>query len=310
VSRSLRVGTRGSALALWQAHFVAERLRQAAPGCLVELRVIKTKGDAILDTPLAKIGGKGLFVKEIEESLLSGATDLAVHSMKDVPAGLAPGLCLAAVAERADPADALCLRLRGGGLATLPAGARVGTSSVRRAAQLLALRKDLAIAPLRGNVDTRLRKLDDGQHDAIVLAVAGLGRLGHADRVSERLEPPRFLPAIGQGAIGVETRADDEVTRALVRAALHHERDAACVAAERAFGARLGGSCQTPLGAHARQDGDDLVLCGLVARLDGTEILRGEARGLLADPVAVGHAVADELRARGADRILAAAGAE
>jgi hydroxymethylbilane synthase len=293
------IGTRGSALALWQAHHVKARLE--ALGAAVTLDVIKTQGDKILDVPLAKIGGKGLFVKEIEQALIDGRVDLAVHSMKDVPAELAPGLVLAAVSAREDPRDVLVAR-DGLTLAALPPGAHVGTSSVRRVAQLRAHRRDLRISPLRGNVDTRLRKVDAGEYDAVVLAAAGLIRLGHGDRITERLD---LVPAIGQGILALETRADDAATIDLVRRALHDEATAACAAVERAFLERLGGSCQTPMACHAVIDGDDVRAEGLVADLDGETILRGARRGPRAEAAAVGRGLADELLGRGAREILA-----
>ena len=295
------IGTRGSALALWQANHVKARL--AAVGVDAELLVIKTKGDKILDVPLAQVGGKGLFVKEIEEALADRRIDLAVHSMKDVPAELHPGLVLAAVSAREDPHDVLVGRR----LDDLPPGARVGTSSVRRVCQLRALRPDLTIVPLRGNVDTRLRKLDDGQVDAIVLAAAGLRRLGHADRIAETLDPARCLPAIGQGLLALETRADDTATIDAARRALHDPDAAAAADAERAFLVRLGGGCQTPMACHARPAGDRIAVAGLVGDVSGGEILRDRIDGARADAAALGRALAETLLARGADRLLALA---
>ena len=309
----MKIGTRGSALALWQAHHVKARLEAAEPGLGVELVLIKTKGDKILDVPLAKVGGKGLFVKEIEEALARGEIDLAVHSMKDVPAELHPGLCLAGVSSREDPADALVSRA--GGLDALPRGARVGTSSLRRICQLRARRPDLTIGALRGNVDTRLRKLDAGEYDAIVLAAAGLIRLGHGDRISERLGFAVSLPATGQGALGLESREDDAVTRGRVERALHDPGAAACVGAERAFLRRIGGGCQTPLAAHARLEGDrpggaTLELEALVGEPDGSHLLRERRGGPAGEGEALGVATAEALLARGADEILARCEAE
>ena len=298
----LVIATRGSELALWQAHHVKDRLE--ALGCAIELSVIKTTGDKILDRPLAEVGGKGLFVKEIEQALQDGAADLAVHSMKDVPADLAPGLVMAAVSEREDVRDALVSR---GGVrfADLPAGARVGTSSLRRVCQLRALRGDLVFVPLRGNVPTRIDKVTSGQVDAAVLAAAGLHRLGRAGQVSELFDPALVIPAGGQGALGIETRAGDPAIIDVVRRAIHHPADAACVAAERGLLARLGGSCQTPLAAHARLiEPGTLELRALVGRPDGSEILRAERVGSVVDPAALGSALGTELIARGADRIL------
>jgi hydroxymethylbilane synthase len=300
----MKIATRGSALALWQANHVRDRLRANDPGLEVELLAIKTKGDKIPDVPLAKVGGKGLFVKEIERALLDGAADVAVHSMKDVPAELEAGLAMVAISEREDPFDALCSR-DGKTLAELPAGARVGTSSLRRQCQLNAVRDDLEIVSLRGNVGTRLRKLDDGEFDAILLAAAGLKRLGFGDRITEKLEPPRFLPAIAQGGLGIETREGDDDTIARVRAAMHHEPDARRMRAERAFMARLEGGCQTPMAAYADYDGDELVIRGLVSSLDGTRMLRAERRAASEDAEALGLALAEELLGQGADVILA-----
>jgi hydroxymethylbilane synthase len=301
--RPLTIGTRGSALALWQAHHVKARLEATEPGREVRLLVIKTKGDKILDAPLAKIGGKGLFVKEIEDALLDGRADLAVHSLKDVPAELAPGLVLAAISAREDPRDALVSR-EGGDLASLPAGAVVGTSSLRRACLLRAQRPDLEVKMLRGNVDTRLRKLDAGEMDAVLLAAAGLVRLGRADRISERLDTGRFLPAIGQGVLALETRSGDDETIALVRRALGDEDTSACVAAERAFLHRLGGGCQTPLACHATLEGDALAVDGLVGEPDGSLIVRAQARGRREEGADVGRRLAEDLLARGAAAIL------
>ena len=296
---SLVIGTRGSALALWQAEHTKAKLE--AQGCSVRLEIVKTQGDKILDVPLAQIGGKGLFVKEIEEALASHRVDLAVHSMKDVPADLMPGLAIAAVSAREDARDVLCAR-DGLTLATLPRGAHVGTSSVRRVAQLKAQRGDLRISPLRGNVDTRLRKLAEGEFDAIVLAAAGLIRLGRAAAITERLE---LVPAIGQGILAFETREGDDKTIALVRRALHDEDTAVCADAERAFLQRLEGGCQTPMACHAKIVGDRVDAEGLVATLDGSMILRGHASGARSEGgAAVGRALAEELVRQGAAEIL------
>ncbi len=298
----LVIATRGSELALWQAHHVEGRLE--ALGHTIELSVIKTTGDKILDRPLAEVGGKGLFVKEIEQALIDRAADLAVHSMKDVPADLAPGLTMAAVSEREDVRDALVSKGRLT-FAELPAGARVGTSSLRRVCQLRALRGDLTFVPLRGNVPTRVDKVASGQVDAAVLAAAGLRRLGRADAISELFDPADIIPAGGQGALGIETRAGDHDIMGEVRRALHHEADAGCVAAERALLARLGGGCQTPLAAHARLvNPGTLELRALVGRPDGSELIRAERVGSASDPAALGSAVGTELLSRGADRIL------
>jgi hydroxymethylbilane synthase len=300
----LVISTRGSALALWQANHVKAALEADDPELKVSLVIIKTKGDKILDVPLAQVGGKGLFVKEIEEALLDGRAQLAVHSMKDVPAELEPGLVLAAVSKREDPLDVIVSRT-GDGLKDLPQGAHVGTSSLRRICQLKAKRPDLRITALRGNVDTRLRKLDAGEYDAIVLAAAGLVRLGHGDRISERLPLHISLPAIGQGALGLETRADDAATIARIRRVLHDEGAAACVNAERSFLARLHGGCQTPLAGHAQLNDSLLRMDGLVGSLDGSTILRESAEAPVGDAVTLGRDLAEKLLARGADKLLA-----
>jgi hydroxymethylbilane synthase len=302
---TLVVATRGSALALWQANHVKARLEADDPSLRVSLEVIKTKGDKILDVPLAQVGGKGLFVKEIEEALLDGRARLAVHSMKDVPAELAPGLVLAGTSLREDAHDVLVSR-GNLGLAALAHGAHVGTSSVRRVCQLLARRPDLKIGALRGNVDTRLRKLDAGEYDAIVLAAAGLIRLGHGHRISERLGFDVSLPAIGQGALGLETRADDQDAQARVRRVLHDADTAACVAAERAFMARLGGSCQTPLAAHGKVRDGRLRIEGLAGALDGSKIFRDVLEGAPADAAVIGRDLAERLLAQGAGAVLVA----
>ncbi|HUJ62308.1 MAG TPA: hydroxymethylbilane synthase [Kofleriaceae bacterium] len=297
------IATRGSELALWQAHHVEARLRQG--GVEVELSVIKTSGDRIQDVPLAKVGGKGLFVKEIEQALAERTADLAVHSMKDVPAELAPGLAIAAVSAREVPNDALCARAPTT-LDELPRGATVGTSSMRRQCQLLARRPDLRIEMLRGNVPTRIRKLDAGQFDAVVLAAAGLTRLGMADRITQRLPIELSIPAVAQGVLAIEIRADDARVRALARAALHDPTTEAHVAAERAFLAKMGGSCQTPLAAHAVDDAGGLHVIGMCGMPDGSRILRAEVRGPRADAARLGERLGDDLLAQGAAEILAA----
>ena len=299
----LTIATRGSALALWQAEHVRARLTAAEPGLAVELLIIKTTGDLIVDRPLSQVGGKGLFVKEIEQALIDRQADVAVHSMKDVPAELAPGLVMAAISQREDPRDALVSRA-GETLAALPHGARVGTSSLRRVCQLRRERPDLDLVPLRGNVPTRMGKVDSGELDAVVLAAAGLRRLGHADRIAELLDPDSCVPAAGQGALGIETRAGDAELAALVRRAVHHDDTARCVAAERGFLAVLGGGCQTPIAAHARLSGGELHLVALVGRPDGSEIIRGERRGPASDAERLGTELGVELLGRGAERIL------
>ncbi|MBI2115198.1 MAG: hydroxymethylbilane synthase [candidate division NC10 bacterium] len=307
--RTLTIGTRGSQLALWQANHVAERLRAALAGLSVRLETIKTTGDRILDVPLAAIGGKSLFVKEIEEALLEGRVDLAVHSMKDVPADLPPGLTIAAVTLREDPSDVLISRT-GARLKDLSPGARVGTSSLRRQAQLLHHRPDLAVVGLRGNLDTRIRKLTGEGLDAIVVAAAGVKRLGWMDRISEFLSPDVCLPAIGQGALGIEMREprveSREPSMATIVEVLDHPETHTAVRAERAFLRRLGGGCQVPFAAHAEIAEGHLFLRGLVATPDGRHLLRGERRGTADEGEAVGIALAEDLLARGAREILQA----
>jgi hydroxymethylbilane synthase len=306
VTDRLVIATRGSALALWQAEHVKARLAAVAPGVAVEFNVIKTSGDKILDVPLAKVGGKGLFVKEIEQALLDRQADVAVHSMKDVPAELAPGLVLCAVSAREVAWDALCARTPVT-LDALPRGAKVGTSSMRRQCQLLARRPDLQIAMLRGNVPTRIRKLDDGEFDAIVLAAAGLTRLGLGDRITQLLPLELSIPAVAQGVLGLETRAGDAAIAALIRQAIHDPAEERRVAAERTFLLAMGGSCQTPLAAHAIALADGaLRLVGLCGMPDGTKILRAEVTGAAHDAEALGRQLAAELRGQGADQILAA----
>ncbi len=295
---TLRIGSRGSLLALWQAEHVKARLE--ALGHTTAIHVISTTGDRLLDRRLESVGGKGAFLKEIEEALLAHEVDLAVHSLKDVPTSLPEGLHLCAFLERADPRDALISR-DGRGLDALAQGAQVGTTSLRRRAQLHARRPDLRLHDLRGNVDTRLRRLHAGDFDAILLALAGLTRLGRAAEVSEVLPPEVLLPAPGQGAIALECRSDDRATEAAARA-LHHAPTAAAVQAERAFLAALGGGCNVPLGAFAEAHADGLRLRALVAREDGSTVLQGERHGQ--DPLALGQELAHELRARGAEALL------
>jgi hydroxymethylbilane synthase len=296
------IGTRGSALALWQANHVKASLEELHPGLEVALAIIKTQGDKILDAPLAKVGGKGLFVKELEEALLRRETDLAVHSMKDVPADIPDGLELAVISAREDPRDVVVTR-DGRSLWDQAPGARVGTSSLRRGCQIRARRPDFELVAVRGNVDTRLRKLDEGQVSALVLAAAGLKRLGHGGRITETLALDTSLPAIGQGALGLEIRSDDAAVRAAI-APLGDPASAAAVRSERAFLLRLQGGCQTPIAAYATLAGDRLRLEGLVGRVDGSEILRDHAEGPATDPEALGVRLAETLIARGADTIL------
>ncbi len=272
MKKSVIIGTRKSLLALWQSHYIKACLEERYPNLTVELQKIVTTGDKILDVPLAQIGGKGLFTKEIETDLLEGKIDLAVHSLKDMPTKLPEGLCLTAITERAAVGDAFVSN-KYDRWADLPEGAVVGTSSLRRKAQLLARRPDLDIRDLRGNVDTRLRKLDEGQYDAVILAAAGLTRLGHADRIKETLPSDVCLPAVGQGALAIECRADDTEVRELL-AFLNHRDTYLCTSAERAFLGLVEGGCQVPIGVHAEVTGDTVHLDAIIASLDGQRILR------------------------------------
>lgn len=301
--KKLVIATRGSALALWQANHIRDRILVLAPELEVTLSVIKTRGDIILDVPLSQVGGKGLFVKEIEEALLSGAADLAVHSMKDVPMFLPEGLLLAAVPERANPTDVL-LSAAYADLESLPKGGRIGTCSLRRKAQILRLRPDLTVQDLRGNVDTRRKKLMDGQFDAIIMAAAGMTRLGLSVPHAFPLTPPDFLPAVGQGALGIECREDAADLRALLNK-LDHSVTNLCVRTERAFSRALNGGCQAPIAGYATF-GDDYILrlTGLVASLDGTTEIRGELAGAPEEAEALGMALAQDLLERGAEALL------
>jgi hydroxymethylbilane synthase len=296
----LTLATRRSALALAQSRAFARALEGAVAGLAVDELQLVTAGDRTQDKPLVEIGGKGLFVKELEEALLDGRAHFAVHSIKDVPAELAPGLCIACVPRREDPRDVLVTRT-GQKLAELPAGARVGTSSLRRAVEILAARPDLRAEPVRGNVDTRLRKVDEGQYDAIVLALAGLKRLGWVDRATEILSPDVSLPAIGQGALGIECREDDAMTReALAR--LADTETSICVAAERALMAAVDGSCRLPVAAHAVREGGELFLRGMLADTDGSNVRRGMRRAAFpagtAEAEALGRDLGAELKRR------------
>ena len=304
VQMNITIATRGSKLALWQANHIKSLLEGRHAGLSVSLLILKTQGDKILDVPLAKVGGKGLFVKEIEDALADGRADLAIHSMKDVPVERLAGLTLGAIPQREDHADML-LSKTFQSLADLPQGATIGTSSLRRQSQLMALRPDLTIQMLRGNLDTRVGKLMDGQYDAIVVAAAGLNRLGITAPCMVRLCAPDFLPAVAQGALGIEYRADDQRIRDLT-AFLDHPDTRDAVSAERAFLARLEGGCQVPIAAFGRIDGDDVALTGLVADPDGTVMIRAEKRAPRSDAQALGRAVAEEVMERGAAKILAA----
>src|SRR5258705_11741514 len=298
----LRIATRKSQLALWQAEHVAALLRRAHAGLEVELVPMVTQGDRIQDRSLAAIGGKGMFIKELEVALEEQRADIAVHSMKDLPGDLPEGLTIAAVLERADARDALLTR-SAGRLDDLPRGARVGTSSPRRQAQLLAARPDLKIEALRGNVDTGLRRLDAGDMDAIVVACAGLIRLGLESRITARLDPKMFLPAVAQGVIGIECRGADARTLRLV-SVLNHQHTRIAMDAERAFAHRLGGSCQSPIAAHARLEGRRLLLDGLVAEPDGSRVVRATASGSIDDAAAFGGLLAERILAAGAGPLL------
>ena len=299
---SVVIGTRGSALARWQAAEVGRLLRAAHPGLEITEKIVVTAGDRQQTGPVIDLGGKGVWVKEIEEGLRSGEIDLAVHSMKDVPAELAPGLAIVAVPTRADPRDAIVSR-DGSTLAALPAGSRVGTSSLRRVCQVRAARADLSVEILRGNVDMRLRKVAEGVVDAAVLASAGLDRLGFAARIAERLDATRMLPAIGQGALAIEARADDVRVVKLCRA-LADPTAEITTAAERALLAGLGVGCRTPVAGHATLTDGKLTLAGLVGRPDASEMIHETVRGVPADAAAMGAELARRLLARGADRIL------
>lgn len=299
----LIIATRGSALALWQANHVKDRISAIAPELQIELSIIKTSGDRIQDVRLSEVGGKGLWVKEIEQALLEANADLAVHSMKDVPPELAPGLAIAAVSKREVPWDALCAR-DAVTLDTLPDGATVGTSSMRRQCQLLARRPDLKIEMLRGNVPTRIKKLDDGMYDAIVLAAAGLTRLGMADRITQQLPLEVSIPAVAQGIMGIETRAGDVMVRELAARAIHDERAHAAWTAERSFLARMGGSCSTPLAAHTLDHADGIEVVAMCGMPDGTKVLHARGTAAVADAQALGERLADELLRQGAREIL------
>ncbi|PSJ37854.1 hydroxymethylbilane synthase [Zobellella taiwanensis] len=301
-NRIIRIATRKSLLALWQANHVKDRLEQLHPDVTVELVPMTTKGDVLLDTPLSKIGGKGLFIKELEQAMLDGRADIAVHSMKDVPVEFPEGLGLTVICEREDPRDAFVSN-QYPGLEALPAGAVVGTASLRRECQIRARRPDLVVKTLRGNVQTRLRKLDEGEYDAIILAAAGLKRLELEDRITGLLSPEESLPANGQGAVGIECRLDDAELLALL-APLDHAPTRLRVLAERAMNQGLQGGCQVPIGAYAELEDDKLWLRGLVGKPDGSQMIFDEITGLASQGEALGAELAKRLLARGADKIL------
>ena len=301
--QKLIIASRESALAMWQARHIQHRLQQLYPGTTVEILGMTTSGDQILDTPLAMIGGKGLFIKELEQALADGRADLAVHSMKDVPMHLPEGFAMAAISEREDARDAF-ISNDFPRLEDLPPGSIVGTSSLRRQSQLQARFPLLKIESLRGNLQTRLRKLDEGQYAAIILAAAGLNRLGLASRIAQLISPTDSIPAVGQGALGIEINAS-RTDLLPVLAPLNHPATASCVEAERGMSRALAGSCNVPLGAYAERHGDEIYMTGFVASIDGQQMLHEEVRGSASQPEALGQALADKLIARGADRILA-----
>jgi hydroxymethylbilane synthase len=302
-SAPIRIATRKSPLALWQAHYVKDALQAAHPGLQVELITMVTKGDIILDTPLAKVGGKGLFVKELEIAMLEGRADLAVHSMKDVPVDFPEGLGLVTICEREDPRDAFVSN-RYSNLDDLPHGAIVGTCSLRRQCQIKATRPDLVIKDLRGNVGSRLAKLDAGDYDAIILAAAGLKRLNLPNRIRSFIEPEQSLPAVGQGAVGIECRLNDQRLIKLLEP-LNHQDTALRVRCERAMNLTLEGGCQVPIGSYSVLEGDQIWLRGLVGEPDGTQIIRGDIRGERSNAEQLGIKLAHQLLEKGADLILA-----
>ncbi len=308
IDTTVRIATRQSPLALWQAEDVAKRLRDAHPGLQVELVKMVTRGDKILDSPLAKIGGKGLFVKELEAGMLEGSADIAVHSMKDVPMEFPEGLKLSSILQREEPTDAFVSN-QFSALSEMPAGSIVGTSSLRRQCQIQARFPELKINFLRGNVNTRLRKLDEGEYDAIILATAGLVRLGFEDRITARISPEDSLPAAGQGAVGIECRSNDPKIDTLL-APLNDADTATRVSAERAMNTRLNGGCQVPIAGYSILEGEQLWIRGLVGQPDGSAIISAEARGHRDSAEQLGIQVAEDLLAQGADSILASIGIE
>ena len=302
MSETIRIATRKSPLALWQAEEVTRQLKQHHPDIKIELVKMTTKGDKILDAPLAKVGGKGLFVKELEQGMLDGDADIAVHSMKDVPVEFPPGLHLPIIMEREDPSDAFVSN-RFASLEDLPADARIGTSSLRRQLQIMHNMPDARMLDLRGNVNSRLQKLDNGDYDAIILASAGLIRLGFEDRIQSKITPEQSLPAIGQGAVGIECRENDARILSLLQP-LNHADTHTRLSAERAMNNRLNGGCQVPIAGFALLEGDEIYLRGLVGRPDGSEVVRAELRGPDSQAEAIGIQLAETLLAQGADSIL------
>lgn len=303
MKKNMIIGTRKSLLALWQSNYIADCLRKQYPLCTVTLQHIITKGDRILDVPLAQIGDKGLFTKELETALLDGTIDLAVHSLKDMPTKLPDGLILTAITERAKAGDAFVSN-KYKRIEDLPKGAILGTSSLRRRAQILAARPDLEIVDLRGNVDTRLRKLDNGTMDAIILAAAGLERLGYNDRIREIIPGEFCLPAVGQGALAIETRTDDFEIRTMLDF-LNHKETKQATDAERAFLGLLGGGCQVPIGVHALVENDEIEITAVIASLDGTTVLRDKIRGKTSNNITLGAELGKKMLANGGDKILA-----
>ncbi|MBI5756017.1 MAG: hydroxymethylbilane synthase [Nitrospirae bacterium] len=300
--KEIRIGSRGSKLALWQAEHVKSELEKRNPGLSISIKKIKTTGDKVIDAPLAKIGGKGLFVKEIEDALLKNEIDIAVHSMKDVPTILPEGLCIGAITKREDPRDAL-VSGDGSGFFQLRHGADIGTSSLRRMSQLLNQRPDLIITPLRGNLDTRLKKLESGAFDAIVLAAAGIHRMGWKERITEYLPVAISLPAIGQGALCIECRENDkEVCKPI--SALDHSDTHVCIRAERAFLKRLEGGCQVPIGAYATISGSGIEIEGFIASVDGRRMVREKRSGIIDNPEDAGTGLAESLLLQGGEEIL------
>ena len=306
MSETIRIATRKSPLALWQAEEVARQLKYYHPELTIEFMKMTTKGDKILDAPLAKVGGKGLFVKELEQGMLDGTADIAVHSMKDVPMAFPPGLHLPVIMEREDPRDAFVSN-NFASLEELPSNARIGTSSLRRQLQIKHIMPDAQMLDLRGNVNSRLQKLDNGDYDAIILASAGLIRLGFADRIRSRITPEQSLPSVGQGAVGIECRENDAQILNLIKP-LNHADTHTRLTAERAMNHRLNGGCQVPIAGFALLEGDEIYLRGLVGRPDGSKVVRAEIRGRASQATDLGTQLADQLLSQGADEILKALG--